>query len=294
MACSRGQESPPKPPPPPLEYLGEWGVRGNGPGQLSVPVSLATDAVGNVFIADIGSDFIHKFDPRGQPLLSFQDDRVKKPIAVAVDRGGAIYVADLARHSIFIFLPDGTRFREIVGRPGRSFRSPAGLAVDDDGNLFVAELGAHRIQKLGPRGRILKVWGKKGTGPGEFLYPRDVALGVDGFLYVADAEGSRVQKFTRDGEWAASCGSAEEMTSTSDRVVGLAVSSKGVFVAAGASGKVIAWTLDCQPRPIEDLTSRLQPPTSQFAPADVAFAPSGELLVLDSLGARVLRFRVNF
>jgi len=294
VACSREQEPPRKPPPPPLEYLGEWGVRGNGPGQLSVPVSLATDAVGNVFVADRGSGFIHKFDPRGQPLLSFQDDRVKKPVAVAVDRGGAIYVADLARHSILIFLPDGTRFREIVGGPGRRFRSPAGIAVDDDGNLFVAELEAHRIQKLGPRGRILKVWGQKGIGPGEFLYPRDAALGAEGFLYVVDAEGSRVQKFTRDGEWVASCGSAGEMTSTPDRLVGLAVSAKGVFVATGPLGKVMAWTLDCQPRPLEDPGGHLQFSPGQSEPSDVAVTPAGELLVLDSLGARVLRFRINF
>lgn len=284
----------PKPPPPPLEYLGEWGIQGSGPGQLSMPASLAADAVGNIFIADSGSGFIHKFGPRGQPLLSFQDDRLKKPIAVAVDRGGAIYVADIARNSVFIFLPDGTRFREIKGRRGLRFRSPVAIAVDDDGNFFVAELDAHRIQKFDPRGRLLKAWGKRGSGPGELLYPRDIALSADSFLYVVDAEGSRVQKFTRDGEWVASCGRAAELTSAPDRVVGLAVSSKGMFVAAGPAGKVIAWSLDCQPRTLEDPAGRSQFPPGQFGPSDVAFTPSGELLVLDSLGARVLRFRVNF
>ena len=295
-ACAEKQtpELPPKPLPPPLEYLGEWGVKGDGPGQLSMPLRLATDSVGNVFIADGGSRFIHKFDPRGRPLLSFQDEHLKKPAAIAVDRGGAIYVADLARNIVLLFRPDGTRIREIEGGPRLRFRSPVGVAVDDDGNLFVTELEAHRIQKLDPRGRLLKVWGKKGSGPGEFLYPRGIALDPDDFLYVVDAEGSRVQKFTRDGEWVASCGSAAELTSTADRLVGLAVSAKGMFVAAGPSGKVMAWTLDCQLRPMEDPGGHLQFSPGQSEPSDVAATPAGELLVLDSLGSRVLRFRVNF
>ena len=51
-----------------LEYIGEWGSKGEGPGQLQDPTSIAADALGNVFIADPGTGFIHKFAPRGKAL----------------------------------------------------------------------------------------------------------------------------------------------------------------------------------------------------------------------------------
>src|SRR5580692_7294212 len=55
----------PTPAPPVLEFVAQFGVRGGGPGQLSEPVSIATDPLSNVYIADAGSQFIHKFDWQG-------------------------------------------------------------------------------------------------------------------------------------------------------------------------------------------------------------------------------------
>src|ERR1700741_3669973 len=51
----------PVPAPPTLEFVAQFGVRGGGPGQLSEPVSIASDLLSNVYIADAGSQFIHKF-----------------------------------------------------------------------------------------------------------------------------------------------------------------------------------------------------------------------------------------
>src|SRR5271169_1113988 len=62
---------------PPLEYLGAWGAKGYGPGQLQEPTSIATDKIGNIYIVDAGSRFVHKFGPAGKPLLSFQEDPLK-------------------------------------------------------------------------------------------------------------------------------------------------------------------------------------------------------------------------
>ena len=58
-------------PAPLLSYIGAWGERGDSPGQLDEPTCIATDAIGNVYIADAGSRFVEKFDARGGPLLGF-------------------------------------------------------------------------------------------------------------------------------------------------------------------------------------------------------------------------------
>ena len=101
------QAQPQNPAAQPLEYLGAWGVKGEQPGQLAEPVSISTDAIGNVYLADAGSRFVDKFSPTGNPLLSFQEEPLKHPGWITLDHGGAIYVADPVRNSVFIFNPDG-------------------------------------------------------------------------------------------------------------------------------------------------------------------------------------------
>src|ERR1700721_4238539 len=87
----------PLPPVPALEFVAQFGVRGGGPGQLSEPVSIATDPLGNVYIADAGSQFIHKFDWQGTPLLSFTEGAPQHPQGFGFDRARDIYVTYRAR-----------------------------------------------------------------------------------------------------------------------------------------------------------------------------------------------------
>src|SRR5690348_5294210 len=41
--------------PSPLQFVGQWGTKGDLPGQLDDPQSIAVDPVGNVYIANAGS-----------------------------------------------------------------------------------------------------------------------------------------------------------------------------------------------------------------------------------------------
>src|SRR5271155_5097505 len=84
-------------PAPSLQYIGQWGVKGSDPGQLSEPSGIATDSLGDIFLADFGSAFVSKFAFEGKPLLSFQEDGMNHPQSITIDHGGAIYVADPLR-----------------------------------------------------------------------------------------------------------------------------------------------------------------------------------------------------
>jgi DNA-binding beta-propeller fold protein YncE len=78
--------------------------------------------------------------------------------------------------------------------------NPGGLAVDPKGNVYVGFWNANKVAAYSPEGKLLREWGKKGTGDGEFQLPGSVAFGPDGLLYVPDQGNSRVQKFTPDGK----------------------------------------------------------------------------------------------
>ena len=46
---------------------------------------------------------------------------------------------------------------------------PASFAVGPDGNLYVTDL-SQRVTVISPAGKVLRRWGKPGSGPGEFRF----------------------------------------------------------------------------------------------------------------------------
>ncbi len=209
-----------------------------------------------------------------------------------MDRGGAIYVADAARSTILIFYPDGTRFRQIRCAHRVACRELLGVAVDHDGNVFAAEQCLEQIQKFTPRGRLLKTWRVPGANSGESASLTGAAIGPDGFLYVVAAKGGRIYKFTREGEIVSAWGQAETSPEQIGALGGIAVSEKYVFATDEAGRRVHVWTLDGRHKLSDDLGGRLR--SGSTTRIGVAVSPRGELLVLDSEGARLLRFRINF
>ncbi len=296
-ACSH-PTVPAKAAPPPLEYLGAWGTQGEGLGELISPCCLATDSVGNVLIADVrgSSTLVHKFDRLGHPLLAFYVDGAPRPSSITIDRGEAIYLTHRRPGDLYIYFPDGSFFRAIRRISGRALDSPEGVAIGDNGSIYVAQADANRVLNINSRGRLLESWGTKGNGPGQFSSPSKIVTAPDGSIFVADVGNHRVERFHSDGTFV----SAWDFPFTDpspapgdSKGFGLAVSEKFVVASDGGSHALQVWTLDGKPLFVDThlVPSPLPDPA---VPADVAIASNGDLLVLDAVGTRVLRFRVNF
>jgi len=158
-----------------------------------------------------------EFDPRGKLEKSFGAGMFVFPHGIAVDQEGNVYVADANGKNgkgdvVVKFSPEG-KVLMTLGHPGMPgdapcyFDRPSAVAVAPDGTIFVAD--GHggdsnaRIVKIAPDSKVIKTWGKKGSGPGEFNEPHGIALDSTGRVFVADRVNSRIQIFDPDGNFLA-------------------------------------------------------------------------------------------
>ncbi len=80
----------------------------------------------------------------------------------------------------------------------------SGIDVDADGRILIGDVSEGNVKLFSPEGRLRRVIGRKGSGPGEFEQPRYPRFGPDGLIYVADAQNPRIQAFDSTGRLVAS------------------------------------------------------------------------------------------
>jgi len=191
--------------------------------ELNVPMGVAVDAGGNVFIADTGNHRIRKVMPPGLIFTvatsgtpEVPGSSLAFPRGLAVDRAGNLYIADSLLHSIRLLTPGGV-VRTAAGGGERGaagdgslatlaqLDTPGGVAVDAAGTLYIADTENHRIRRV-LAGVIHTVAGRdRFSGdhgpalPAELFLPSSIALDRDGSLYVADMGNHRIRKMEPGG-----------------------------------------------------------------------------------------------
>jgi uncharacterized protein (TIGR03437 family) len=191
----------------------------------SMSGGIATDAEGNVFIADSGNHRVRKVSPAGvittiagSGQRGFSGDgaaatlaSLNSPTAVAVDRAGNVFISDTLNHRvrkvspagiITTFVGSGNSLQDPVSGPATqsSVPNPAGIAADAAGNLYIASRNAAPLLiKVSPSGVLSLI-----QLPASSLCQArraDAGLAFDGSgnLYMASAYCGAVYKMTPDG-----------------------------------------------------------------------------------------------
>jgi sugar lactone lactonase YvrE len=258
------------------------------------PYATTHDSTGRLLVADPGQRGVHIYDfekrkyhflkgPRGRELAS--------PMDVACDVNDDIYVSDSVRAKVYVFDSRG-RFLRTIGGPDPEARlqRPTGMALDRHSRrLYLTDTLRHQVLVFGLDGALIRVFGKRGTGPGEFNFPTGLTLS-GGRLYVVDAMNFRIQAMTPEGKFLSSFGQLGNQTGTLNRPKGIAADTDGDLYIVDASFETIQ-VFDPDGRLLYYFGSSGAKPGQFQLPAGISIDDRNIIYVADSLNRRVQVFR---
>ncbi|HME09993.1 MAG TPA: peptidyl-alpha-hydroxyglycine alpha-amidating lyase family protein [Bryobacteraceae bacterium] len=155
------------------DWVKQWGDRGNKPGEFNTPHSIASDAQGNVYVADRGNRRIQVFDPEGTFLKEIKID-VPLPEVVHPWMGNPPS-------------PQGAAAQN--GAPWAICITPGPTQY-----LYSSDAYPGRVYKLSLDGTVLGVLGSSGRQPKQFGWIHEIACPSENTIYVAEILNWRVQK----------------------------------------------------------------------------------------------------
>jgi hypothetical protein len=213
------------------------GYRGDGgpatEASLSMPLGIAVDSSGNLFIADTSNGVVRKVDHStgtistiagvyGSPDYNGENIQATAaglaPCALAVDESGHLFIVDCWNRLIrqidlstgLITTVAGNRNDtppyyngDDIQATAASLCNPRGVAVDNRGNLFIADTNNDRIRQVNLSTGIITTVAGGGTGDlgddglakaATLSAPYAVAIDASGNLFIADTFNHRIRK----------------------------------------------------------------------------------------------------
>ena len=233
-------------------YSGDGGPATSA--ELQLPLGVALDSIGNLYIADYGNSRVRKVGVdgtittvAGNGTSSYSGDGGPAtnaqlgPRGVAVDASGNLFIADAANKRVRKVAVGGT-ITTVAGNgavylgdggPATSaqLNSPYGVALDAAGNLYIADSGDYRIRKVAADSTITTVAGNGAAGAAgdggpatsaQLNSPSGVAWDSAGDLYIDSYDGA-IRKVGPSGT----------ITTVATGGVGVAVDAAGYLYIAG-------------------------------------------------------------
>ena len=112
---------------------------------IGMPMAIAVDGKGNIFVADLEVNWIWKVPPAGGSLKKFAE--VPAPHGMTIDSQDRLWVVSGSNDQLVRVSPDGKVEVVVSGRP---FQYPNDVALGPDGTAYVSDGYARTIWKIAP------------------------------------------------------------------------------------------------------------------------------------------------
>ena len=173
-------------------------------GSVAMPIGIAADSAGNVYVSDVIQKAVLVFNPKGEMVLSFGGkDDLENPVGLAIDNiRKRLYVVDSKAHKIKVYSLDG-KFLFEFGKRGTGdgeFNFPTNIAADKEGKIYVVDTINARVEVFDAEGKYLRQFGSLGDAMGQFTRPKGIAIDSEGNIYVIDAAFNNLQIFNNEGK----------------------------------------------------------------------------------------------
>jgi len=187
-----------------LNFLSQWGQPASDlsnpkPYDFWGPRDVATDAEGNVWVADTGNGRVLKFTSDGTFLAALGEPgtetrQLREPVGIEIAPNGDVFVADAWNSRIQKF---DSQFNPVAQfpMPGWIPDDPSTkpyLALAPDGSIIASETARHRLLRIGADGQILSIL--EGLDETALVSPTGLALDDRGFLYISNSGTSQIRR----------------------------------------------------------------------------------------------------
>ncbi len=257
-------------------YSGDGGKATSA--SLYMPLGLAFDSAGNLYIAESFNWRVRKVTPAGI-ITTFAGNgtagfggnggpatqaALQNPEALVFDPAGNLYISQPYNNvvrkidtsgNITIFAGTGATGYSGDGGPAiaAQLSYPTGLAIDPNGSIYFGDQNT-RIRRVGPDGTISTFAGSNNTqalgdgGPAisaSLVFPGGLAVTSDGSVYVSDSGHFLVRKITPDGTINTVAGGGPSIQNGPALLTylaapyGLAVDAQGDIIIAARIGRQV-------------------------------------------------------
>lgn len=280
-----------------VTFVSSFGSSGYEDGQMATPQGIALDQSGNIYVAELNSKRVDKFDSSGHLLSKIGVGILTSPTNVAVDKSGNVYVVDISSDAVYKFDMSGnflSKFQPFgkcdLGNRTKNNMEPQGIALDSSGNVYITDLCD--VQKYDSNGNPMLTFGTFGNYDGQFTGTGDITVDKSGYIYVADSN-ERIQKFNPAGVYVSQFGTPGHLEGQFKNVQAVAFDKSGNM-----------WITDMDNNRIEvfDPSGKflftfgtLGSNPGQFNdPNDIMIDSSGNMYVSDMNNGRVQVFHIEY
>jgi sugar lactone lactonase YvrE len=256
--------------------------------EMGAPASVAFTSRGHLIVLTRGAQPLMEFDGDGTFVRAFGAGLFTRAHGLRVDADDNVWATDVADHLAHKFSPDG-RLLLTIGTKGKTdvLSEPTDVAIARNGDVYITQGhtpgtgGNARVSRFDRSGMLIRTWGGKGTGPGQFNVPHGIAIDAKGLVWVTDREGQRIEIFDADGRYI-------REVNVAGLPCGLHIGADHIHMVNGFAGQIVRLDLNGT---VLAATGKPGTGLGEFGEAHyVAVSPRGDLYVADTVNRALQKF----